>query len=405
MSGDLGDGRGDGPGNHAVAWDHAAGERRLVLIGGGHSHLEVLRSLGKKPLPEVRITLIAREVQAPYSGMLPGFIAGHYGFDDIHIDLRPLARFAGAHLVHAEAVGIDAERKQVLCRDHPPVPYDILSINTGSAPRLDDVPGAAGQVIPVKPVDRFIAHWRRLRELTGAGEAPSLHIGVIGAGAGGVEVALSIHYALSHRAAGPTERPPSLTFCLVTDSDRILPSANAASRAILQRILAERGIRVLTGHRVVTVEPGHVHCANGAAIALDRILWVTPGQPAAWARASGLATDERGFIRVADTLQSVSHRDVFAAGDMASIDGEPRPKAGVFAVRHGALLAANLRRALHGRPLRGVTPQRTFLTLISTGDRYAVGARNRWAVEGRWVWWWKDRIDRRFVRRYKRLRG
>jgi selenide, water dikinase len=156
----------------------------IVLIGGGHSHVDLLRRFGMRPVPGVRLTLIARGVHTPYSGMLPGYVAGHYGFDEVHIDLEPLARFAGAGLLRAEATGLDLAGSRVLCRGRPPVAYDLLSINTGSTPGFAEVPGAAGRVVPVKPIAGFVAHWRRLRERVLAEDRP-LRIGVVGAGAGG----------------------------------------------------------------------------------------------------------------------------------------------------------------------------------------------------------------------------
>lgn len=376
--------------------------KHLVLVGGGHSHVEVLRSLGVKPMPGVRITLVAREERTPYSGMLPGFIAGHYGFDDIHIDLSPLARAAGARLLRHEAIGLDLDSKQVLCRDRAPVPYDVLSINTGSTPRPDDVPGAMEHVVPVKPIGQFITRWRSLCRRLAAADGARLRIIVVGAGAGGVEVLLSVQHRLGRLLVeGGRDRPPP-EFFLITASNHILPSHNAATQKAFARILGGRGVQVRTGHRVVEVVPGRIRCANAASLPFDEILWVTPGRPAGWIVRSALATDPDGFIRTDKTLQSISHPHVFAAGDIASMDGEPRPKAGVFAVRHGPPLTDNLRRALQDRPLRPFTPQTSFLTLISTGDRYAVGARGGWAVEGKWVWRWKDRIDRAFMRRYAR---
>lgn len=369
----------------------------LVLVGGGHSHVIVLRRLGMRPLPGVRITVVARDLHAPYSGMLPGLVAGHYGFDEVHVDLGPLARFAGARLFHAEAVGLDLERRAVLCRGRPPIPYDVLSIDTGIAPRLD-APGAAEHAVPVKPIGGLVARWERLERRVRASPR-KLRIAVVGAGAAGVELTLSMQHAL----AADSSPFPAPEFHLFGAAPTLLPTHNRGVRRRFGRLLAARGVRVHLGARVTRVDAGRLETAGGASFELDEIVWASAAAPPAWPAASGLAVDGAGFIAVDATLQSTSHPGVFAAGDVAAVEDHPREKAGVFAVRQGKPLAANLRRALLGERLRPFRPQRRFLSLIGAGGRYAVASRGRWSAEGAWVWRWKEWIDRRFMRRFSDL--
>jgi selenide,water dikinase len=374
----------------------------LVLVGGGHSQINVLKRFGMRPVPGVRLTLICKDVMTPYSGMLPGLIAGHYSFEETHIDLGRLSRFAGARFYHDAVVGLDLAHKRVLCRDRPPVAYDLLSLNIGSAPVTASVPGAVENVVPVKPIDRFVAHWETLRERVLA-RGRRTRIGVVGGGAGGVEILLAIQYRLRQLLAvdGQDGRTPECH--LITDTAEILPTHNPRVRRKFRRVLRERRVKVHAGHPVVAVESGLVRCGNGFELALDEILWVTWAGAAGWLAETGLDLDERGFVKVNHYLQSTSHREVFAAGDIAAMVNHPRPKAGVFAVRQGPALAENLRRALLERTLKPYIPQRQFLSLVSTGDRYAIASRSRWALEGKVIWRWKDWIDRRFMAKYRYL--
>ena len=374
----------------------------LVLVGGGHAHVTVLKKFAMRPVPGVRITLICRDLQAPYSGMLPGYIAGHYTFDEAHIDLAPLSRFAGARFFHDEVVGLDTDNKRLICSDRPDVSYDVLSINVGSAPDISAVPGAAANVTPVKPIDGFVDNWNSLCERILLRQG-GLRVGIVGAGAGGVELTLAVQYRLKKLLAGKWPDNASPEFHLFADADDILITHNRFVRAKFRRVLTERKINVHTRHKVIEVRPGGLQCANGATFELDEILWVTMARAQAWPAKAGLDVDEQGFIKVNNTLESVSHPDIFAAGDIAHVVNHPRPKSGVFAVRQGPPLSLNVRRKLLGRPLKPFFPQREFLSLISTGDKYAIASRSWWALEGRWVWNWKDWIDRRFMHKFNRL--
>ncbi|MGR9092751.1 MAG: selenide, water dikinase SelD [Gammaproteobacteria bacterium] len=369
----------------------------LVLVGGGHSHVEVLKRFGMRPEPGVRLTVISRDVHTPYSGMLPGLIAGHYTFDEAHIDLGPLANFAQARLYHDEVTAIDPDRRRLICRGRPPVRYDVVSIDVGSAPDTR-VPGSAEETIPVKPVSNFTRRWDAARARILAVDSPQ-RIGVVGGGAGGLELLLSIRHHLHTVLAQDGRDAERLSFHLIAASDQLLPTHNARARAKFMQLTARCGIELTLGERVVAANAEGVRTAE-RAIALDEVFWVTNASAPQWLADGGLATDDAGFIRVHPTLQSVSHTTVFAAGDIAAVAAYPRPKSGVFAVRQGPPLAENLRRALREQALKPFKPQTDFLSLISTGERYAIGSRGKFAFAGRWAWHWKDRIDRRFMRNY-----
>lgn len=375
--------------------------RDLVLVGGGHSHVVVLRHFAMNPLPGVRLTLICRDTHTPYSGMLPGYVAGHYEHDDVHIDLRRLAAFAGARFYSDEAIGLDRANKRVLCRHRPPIPYDLLSINIGSTPSLDGVPGAPEHAVPVKPINRFNTHFlamlERARQYHG-----TLRLAVVGGGAGGVELLLALQYRLDREMAhaGHGSR---LECHLFQRGEMLLPTHNARVRSRFRRILEARGVLVHQQADVTRLESAVLHTADGQQWPMDEVLWVTQAGGAAWLKDTGLALDEKGFIQVGDTLQTLDDPNIFAAGDIATMVNYPREKAGVFAVRQGKPLATNLRHVLRGESPRTWYPQKRWLALISTGDRYAVASHGWLDFAGAAVWRWKDWIDRRFMAKFSEL--
>jgi selenide, water dikinase len=376
--------------------------RDIVLIGGGHSHVGVLKRFAMNPVPGVRLTLICRDTHTPYSGMLPGYVAGHYSYDDVHIDLSKLAEFAGARFYRDEVVGIDRRRKRVVCRSRPDVPYDILSVNIGSAPKVGDVSGATEHAVPVKPINGFNNRWLSLLSRLENHDGP-MTVAVVGAGAGGVELTLAMQFRLRNELEKRGHDPDQLHFHLFDADQQILPTHNARVRAVFADTLASRGVKVHLGSAVSEVEANRLTTESGDTLSVDEVLWVTRAGGPEWLRDTGLALDDGGFIRVTDTLQTETDNDIFAAGDIANVVNHPREKAGVFAVRQGRPLADNLRRHALGKPAKPFRPQKKWLALISTGDKFAVASRGDLSLAGSWVWRWKNSIDRRFMAKFNDL--
>ena len=373
--------------------------RDIVLVGGGHSHVGVLRDFAMRPMVGVRISLVCTDAHTPYSGMLPGYVAGHYGYDDVHIDLDRLAVFAGARFICAEVTGIDREGRRLLLRGRPPMPYDLVSINIGSTPQVDKVQGALAHAVAVKPIFQFNQRWLALLERVRRHDGP-MTIAVVGGGAGGVELTLAMLYRLRKVLQDLGRDPQQLVMHLFTADPTVLATHNPSVQRRYAAILQRRGVRVHVKAPVQLVQAGRLQTRDGHWFEVDEIVWVTQAGGAEWLQASGLALDERGFIRVNDFLQSVTDTRIFAVGDVASMERRRLEKAGVFAVRMARPLACNLRLALAGRPMLPYRPQRHWLALISTGDRYAVASRGPLSFAGAWVWRWKDWIDRRFMQRF-----
>lgn len=367
-------------------------KKKLVLLGGGHSHVHVLKSLAAKvlePIEGVNVTLISPFARQVYSGMLPGWVAGHYTIEQCVIPLTPLAARAGAHFHQTSATRIDFARSVIHCADGQEVPFDMLSIDTGPVANLSIVAGSAEHAIPIRPIESFIESYTRL-----AGEIEGrfvrgnrTRVAFVGAGAGGVELALAMQYKYRHHNVGIT---------LISAADTLPGKVGPR----LGGIMRARGIAVLAGQAATSVTREGVQLASGAMVEADFIIAATGASAATWPRESGLKTDEQGFILVNDQLQSVSHANVFAAGDCATMENHPRPKSGVYAVKAGPPLDENLRRALRGDALKSYVPQARSLYLLSAGNKYAIGSWGDFAWEGRWVWWWKDAIDRGFVGKY-----
>ena len=358
--------------------------RDLVLLGGGHTHALVLRKWGMNPLAGARLTVINPGPTAPYSGMLPGFVAGHYGRDELDIDLVKLCRFAGARLILGAASGVDRERRVVNVPNRPDVAYDVLSIDVGITSTMPALTGFSAHGIPAKPLGAFASRWDLFRT------APTGDVAVIGGGVAGAELAMAMQYALGGQAA-----------VRLIDRGTILNGLGATARRKIRASLAESGVEVIENADVISVDAQGVTLADGRKITAQFVNGAAGARPHDWQAVIGVDIQD-GFIKVNRALQS-SDPAIFAVGDCAHLTDNPRPKAGVFAVRQAPVLAANLRAVLSGGPLRDYHPQKDYLKLISLGQKHAIAERFGTTFQGPLLWKWKDHIDRKFMDKFRTL--
>lgn len=364
--------------------------KQLVLVGGGHAHVFVLAALAARPFADTEVTLVTPSARQIYSGMLPGWIAGHYALGDCTLPLDALARKAGARLVQTSCSALDLAARRVHCANGERLAFDAISIDCGPVAALDRLPGAAEHALAIRPIEGFVAAWPGLLERARQGK---FAMTIVGDGAAAIELALAM------RARFAAEGLADCTITVIGSEPQPLPGLPLLLRRKTARLLAAKNIAYRGGQRVSVVHAQQVELADGSRHAADAMLLATGAAAPRWPAAAGLAVDDGGFIRVGVSLQSVSHPFVFAAGDIAAY-AEARPKSGVFAVRAGPPLAANLRACCEGAPLQPWRPQRRALYLLSSGDGRALAAWGPFSAAGAWVWRWKDRIDRGFVARY-----
>jgi selenide,water dikinase len=373
--------------------------KRIVLCGGGHAHVHVLKAFAEAPVPGAEVTLVSPFPRQIYSGMVPGWIAGRYPLDACTIALPPLAAAARARWRRGEAVALDAANRRLQLADGTALEYDVLSLDTGSVQRRDRIPGAAEHALFVRPMETFATRWQALQQeiefVTSAeGGARRLAIAVVGGGAGGVELALALH----HRLAGTAR------VTLVSGAADPVPAHPAGTRSRVAEVLRRQRIPVMRMTCVAIADREvELQAASGTHLTLasDLTLLATGAEAPAWLAGSGLALDENGFVATGPTLQSHSHPEVFAAGDVSSRGDAPHPRSGVYAVRAGPPLATNLSRFATGGTLERWRPQRRSLNLLACGDGTAIASWGPFSAQGGWVWRWKDRIDRGFVARYR----
>lgn len=379
----------------------SSGIQKLLLLGAGHAHVQVLARLAQHRPADLDVTVLTPYPFQTYSGMVPGLVAGRYSNQDCQIPLEPLFKAAGVRWVQGRCTGLNAATQTVEVaaaggnKSAPAqLPYHRLSIDTGAIVdrhKLEaQMPGAAARALIVRPIEAFGALWPQVLEL--AGQKP-VSLAVIGAGASGLELV----FAAEQRLRGASKTGASFT--LITGGGE--PAANYPE-GVRQRVLRQlkrRGITVLR-EACTGVEKGVVLLGSGASLACDVPLLAIGTHAPVWLQGSGLALSDSGHLLVNAFQQSTSHPNVFGAGDVATRADAPHPKSGVYAVRAGPPLTHNLMAAHHGQPLKAWRPPKHTLNLLSCGAGHAIASYGPLHTEGAWVWRWKDRIDRAFMAKY-----
>jgi selenide,water dikinase len=374
---------------------------RLLLVGAGHAHLEILRRLILQPLLDVALTVVSAGALHYYSGMVPGYLQGTYREEEIAVRVPDLVARAGGQFLAGRAVTLRPESQVVHVQIHPEetveVPWDLVSFAIGSNTAGVDAPEIAGEAQRIKPLVRVTALQARIRELAGSGG--TVPVVVVGGGAAGVEVALAIAAALEKEGAAHR-------ITIVEEGEEILAGYRRRFRKRARQILHQRGIVALSGVRVTAVHPDSAETRDGTRIPSRLTVWLTGAVSWPLFRDSGLPLDERGFLLTSDSLASVDDPRIFAAGDCGTLASHPgTPKAGVYAVREGPVLWRSLKAAVEGGEPPRYTPQSGFLSILNTGDGRALLDYKGIVSHSRWAWRLKDRIDRRFMERYQELTG
>jgi len=355
----------------------------LLLIGAGHSHLVALRNwIYNGYRVPVGSVLVSPDASAWYSGMMPGLIAERFTPAECAVELEPLCRAAGLRLVTDEAVGLRASERYLTLGSGQALHYDLLSLNVGSVPPGPRITDHSVKVVPAKPFAGFIEQWQHWQQ-----HAPPRELTILGAGPAAFELALAFRNSL-----------PDSAITLITGSTLL----HGQPQGLIKRargLLQQRDISLIEGMRVSAIKEKVLLCGEEPVQAADALVLATGASAPAWLAQSGLSCDQQGFVTIGNTLQSENFPNVLASGDCSSLAGAQR--SGVYAVRQGSILAANIPALIQGAALQPYRPQSNALALLSTADGRALMSYGPLSAGGKLIGKWKDHLDVGFMQRHR----
>lgn len=373
------------------------GIKKLVLLGAGQAHLQVLARLARHHPGNLDVILLTPFPHHTGHGCLPGFMTGQHTADEGRVALEPLVRAAGARWLQGRCTGLDAASRHIQiaagggAQGAPTtLAYDLLSIDTGTVPdraRFDaEMPGANHHALHLSPLEAFVALWPQVMALA---QKQAVSVAVVGAEEDGIELVLAAEQGIREHGL------PGARFTLVTGGDDVGQGLPPGVRRRALHRLRRQGITVLR-EACVGMSEGEVHLGNGARLACDVPLLAMGLCAPAWLHTSGLALNDRGQVLTGPNLQSTSHPQVFATGSVAArADGAPGD------MHAGMALAHNLLAAHEGGALRSLPARRPRIALLACGTDHAIASWGPLTFSGAWVWGWKDRIDRGFLEQHR----
>ncbi len=374
--------------------------RTLLLAGGGLTHALYLANARRLLPDDVRVVLLSPERFVPFSGMLPGLVAGRTRFRDCHIDLGQLCRATDTELAFGRLTTLDLSQRRAHMDSGEVIHFDLISLNTGLQAH-DSVPGLDEHGMSARPISGFLPRWQEaLQRLCARDRNNPANLGVIGGNLDGVEMALAIRQRLKREEG----LKAAVNVHLIHGGGKILPEFPLAAQLRATQLLQMQEIRVHPLFDVARMDERQVYTDRQQHLPMDEVVWCVSGQPGPWTASSGLSLTDRGLVQVNPQLQAVNHPFVFATGAVASVAGRPPAGAATdLALQQAPVLAANLARSLAEEPLRSYKPGLRALSIITTNDDYALARYGNWVWGGKWVERWKYRRDRKVMANFPRV--
>ena len=361
--------------------------KQLVLIGGGHSNVQVLRKLCMHEYKGLNVILISESYGAIYSGMTPGYIEKLYSLDDTTIDLQRLCFNAGATFIKDEVVEMDENNQTIYLKNNPLISFDILSINSGSISNKQTIHlENDSKVISVKPINNLVSKIKLIDEIIE--QSSQKKVSIIGGGVASFELSFALHKRYNGNIS------------LDIISEHLLEEKNLNKSSInkIKKIAQNIGINLISKN-ATAINNSEIKINHEDIVHSDLILLSTGASLPEWLAQSKLEINEN-FVAVNQCLQSLNFKNIFVSGDAASIQNFKRPKSGVMAVRQGEILKDNLILFSQNKSLKKIQPQKNWLYLIGTKKNSAILNYFNFSLEGKWCWLLKKLIDLNFMKKF-----